>query len=71
MTLLKSLPLRPAAFASALLFSTSAFAITNIESERLNNAEEGTTGSMSLSMDGKVGSSDKIALGSALIAVMK
>jgi|GEM_PF-1346794 len=66
MTLLKSLPLRSASFASALLFSTSSFAITNIESERLNNAEEGTTGSMSLSMDGKVGSSDKIALGSAL-----
>lgn len=66
MTLITPQHLRHALFASTFLFSASSSAITNIESERLNNTEEGTTGTMSLSMDGKVGSSDKIALGSAL-----
>ena len=51
---------------TALLFSLPSFAITNIESERLNNTNEGTTGSISLSMDGKIGSSDKVAFGSAV-----
>jgi hypothetical protein len=66
MTLITPQHLRRTLFACTFLFSASSFAITNIESERLNNTEEGTTGTMSLSMDGKVGSSDKIALGSAL-----
>ncbi len=39
--------------------------ITNIESTRLNNTEEGTTGNVSLSLDGRIGSSDKIALGTS------
>ncbi len=41
-------------------------AITNIESTRLNNTEEGTTGNISLSLDGRIGSSDKVALGTAV-----
>lgn len=47
------------------LASTS-LAITNIESTRLNNTEEGTTGNVSLSLDGRIGNSDKLALGTAL-----
>ncbi len=39
--------------------------ITNIESTRLNNTEEGTTGNVSLSLDGRIGGSDKIALGTS------
>jgi putative salt-induced outer membrane protein YdiY len=49
-----------------ILHSTLSSAVTNIESERLNNKQEGTTGSISLSLDGKIGDSDKLALGAAL-----
>lgn len=55
-----------AAFLISLLFSHSVLAITNIESERLNNTEEGTRGSISLSLDGRIGSSDKLALGTSV-----
>lgn len=49
-----------------LFFSLPSFAITNIENERLNNSSEGTKGSISLSLDGKIGESDKVSLGTAL-----
>jgi hypothetical protein len=49
-----------------LLLSTPVLAITNIESERLNNASQGTVGSISLSLDGRMGESDKFALGTSL-----
>lgn len=49
-----------------LLPISSAFAVTNIETERLNNQSQGTKGAISLSLDGRIGSSDKIALGTAL-----
>ncbi len=50
---------------STCLFLVMPFShgITNIESERLNNNQEGTTGNISLSLDGRIGSSDKLALG--------
>lgn len=51
---------------AALFLSTTAFAITNIENERLSNDVPGTTGSISLTLDGKLGSSDKFALGTSL-----
>ena len=51
---------------AASLFSSASIAITNIESERLNNTEEGTKGSVSLSLDGRMGSSDKVALGTSV-----
>ena len=53
-------------FMLIISFSSMALAITNIESERLNNTEQGTTGNVSLSLDGRIGNSDKLALGSAL-----
>lgn len=53
-------------FISSIFLSHSAYAITNIESERLNNTEEGTRGSVSLSLDGRIGSSDKLALGTSV-----
>ena len=53
--------------ACTLLFcNSSAFAVTNIETERLNNDTHGTKGAISLSLDGRIGSSNKIALGTAL-----
>lgn len=51
----------------ALSFITvNASAITNIESERLNNVDEGTKGSISLSLDGRLGESDKLAFGTSV-----
>jgi hypothetical protein len=47
-------------------FASSAIAITNIESERLNNSTEGTSGSISLALDGRIGESDKLALGTSI-----
>lgn len=49
---------------TCLLSSVSTHAITNIESERLNNTN-GTVGSISLSMDGRIGNSDKVAFGTS------
>ncbi len=51
---------------SLLSISASATAITNIESQRMNNPNEGTTGSLSFTLDGREGNSDKIAMGSEL-----
>ena len=51
---------------TGLLSASYAAAITNIESERLNNTETGTTGSISLSLDGRIGESDKLALGTSV-----
>ena len=48
------------------LFSLSASAITNIESERLAQDAEGTRGHLSFTLDGREGNSDKIAYGSEL-----
>ena len=49
-----------------LAISLPSVAITNIENERLNNVQEGTKGSISLSLDGRLGDSDKLALGTAV-----
>ena len=68
--MLKANLYRPSALFSfvllACLLPSLSFAITNIESERLNNTEEGTKGSVSLSLDGRIGSSDKVALGTSV-----
>lgn len=48
------------------LTTQSTFAITNIESQRLNNAEPGTSGNISFTLDGEVGDSDEFTLGSAI-----
>ena len=49
-----------------LLTSQTVFAITNIESQRLNNTEPGTSGNISFTLDGEVGDSDELTLGSAI-----
>ncbi|MFY0640405.1 MAG: DUF481 domain-containing protein [Bermanella sp.] len=49
-----------------LLISQTAFSITNIESQRLNNTEPGTSGNISFTLDGEVGDSDEFTLGSAI-----
>jgi putative salt-induced outer membrane protein YdiY len=51
-------------FACVFMVSLS-HGITNIESTRLNNTQEGTSGNVSLSLDGRIGSSDKVALGTS------
>lgn len=53
---------------SIILFCvpTSAFAITNIESQRLNNTTPGTKGNISFTLDGEVSESDEFTLGSAI-----
>ncbi|MFT6152753.1 MAG: hypothetical protein ACJA0E_000398 [Bermanella sp.] len=48
------------------LSASSALAITNIESQRLSNSTEGTSGSVSLALDGRIGESDKFALGTSI-----
>lgn len=48
------------------LTSQTAMAITNIESQRLNNTEPGTSGNISFTLDGEVGDSDEFTLGSAI-----
>jgi hypothetical protein len=53
-------------FISLNLLPSYALAITNIESERLNNNEPGTKGSISLSLDGRIGSNDRVALGTSV-----
>ncbi len=50
----------------SLFWLAASHAITNIESERLNNTEYGTRGNISLSLDGRIGSSDKVALGTSV-----
>lgn len=62
--MLRLLLVRLSLITCACLASVS-HGITNIESTRLNNTEEGTTGNISLSLDGRIGSSDKLALGTA------
>lgn len=49
-----------------LLCAPLSQAITNIENERLNHHEDGTRGNISLTLDGSLGSSDEIALGTAM-----
>ncbi len=50
---------------TCICMASFSHAITNIESTRLNNTEEGTSGNISLSLDGRIGSSDKVALGTS------
>jgi len=49
-----------------LLASQYAFAITNIESQRLNNTGPGTSGNISLTADGEIGENDDFTLGTAV-----
>ncbi|WP_283788193.1 DUF481 domain-containing protein [Bermanella sp. WJH001] len=49
-----------------LLASQTAFAITNIETQRLNNTEPGTSGNISFTLDGEMGDSDEFTLGAAI-----
>ncbi len=63
--MLRILLIRLSLIICACLASAS-HGITNIESTRLNNTEEGTTGNISLSLDGRIGNSDKLALGTAV-----
>jgi hypothetical protein len=48
------------------LLASPALSITNIESERLKKTTEGTSGSISLALDGKVGESDEFTLGTSI-----
>ena len=58
--------LRLPALLLLIIHGHSSHAITNIESERLNHTEAGTRGNISLSLDGRIGSSDKVALGTSV-----
>lgn len=49
-----------------LLFSNCSFAIVNVESQRLNNTESGTSGNISFTLDGEVAETNDIALGTAI-----
>ena len=49
-----------------LLASQTALAITNIETQRLNNTEPGTSGNISFTLDGEMGDSDEFTLGAAI-----
>ena len=49
-----------------IVISTQVLAITNIESQRLNNAEPGTSGNISFTLDGEIGESDDFTLGSSV-----
>ena len=52
-----------------LFIAHSAFAITNIESQRLNNTTPGTKGNISFTLDGEIGESDELTLGSAITLI--
>ena len=49
-----------------IVSSQSVSAITNIESQRLNNTSPGTSGNISFTLDGELGDSDEFTLGSAI-----
>ena len=63
---LLAMNLRFPALLLLMIHCHSSQAITNIESERLNNAKAGTRGNINLSLDGRIGSSDKVALGTSV-----
>jgi putative salt-induced outer membrane protein YdiY len=52
-----------------LLVSQSTLAITNIESQRLNDTSLGTKGNISFTLDGEIGESDEFTLGSAITLI--
>ena len=52
-----------------IFVSQSTLAITNIESQRLNNTSPGTKGNISFTLDGEVGESDEFTLGSAITLI--
>lgn len=52
-----------------IFISHSTQAITNIENQRLNNSSLGTKGNISFTLDGEVGESDEITLGSAVTLI--
>ncbi len=56
-------PVMKGAFLLLLVNADPCHTITNIESERLSNTEFGTSGAVGLTLDGRKGSSDKIAGG--------